>query len=143
MRFSHGAATFDRAVENTKTLIEAAEEAGVRKIVHVSITSASDASPLPYFCGKGVLEKVITDSRLSYAILRPTVIFGKEDILINNIAWLLRRFPVFAVLVVGDYRLQPVYVEDVAISPSLPDEESSKVIDAVGPETYTFEPSCA
>ncbi len=132
--------TFDKAVENTKTLIRAAEEAGVGRIVHVSITNASEDSPLPYFRGKGLLERTIIRSKLSYAIIRPTVIFGTEGILINNIAWLLRRSPVFAVPGSGDYLIQPVFVEDVAeIAVSAGHQDANLVIDAVGPEVYTFE----
>ncbi len=140
VRFSDGQVTFDKAIENTKTLIKAAEEAGVRRIVHVSITNASEESPLPYFRGKGLLEKAIIHSKLSYAIIRPTVIFGPEDTLINNIAWLLRRFPVFAVIGSGDYRIQPVFVEDVAeIAVSVAQRDDNIVMDAVGPEIYTFD----
>jgi len=140
VRFSHGQATFDRAIENTRTLIKAAEEAGVGRIVHISITNASEDSFLPYFRGKGLLEKAIVHSRLSHAIIRPTVIFGAEDILINNIAWLLRRFPVFAVPGRGDYRVQPVFVEDVAeMAVRGGYEAESTIMDAVGPETYTFD----
>lgn len=139
VRFSYGQVTFDKAVENTKTLIKAAEEAGVRRIVHVSITNASEASPFPYFRGKGMLEKAISQSRLSYAIIRPTVLFGHEDILVNNIAWMLRRFPIFAILGSGDYQLQPVFVEDVAeIAIKAGQLEENIIMDAVGPEIYTF-----
>jgi len=140
VRFSHGQVTFDKAVENTKTLIKAAEEAGVQRIVHVSVTNASEESPLPYFRGKGLLEKAIMHSRLSYAIIRPTLIFGPEDILINNIAWLLRRFPVFAVPGSGDYRVQPVFVEDVAeTAVNAAHHGENIIVDAVGPEVYTFD----
>lgn len=140
VRFSHGQVTFDKAVANTITLIKAAEEAGVHRIVHLSITDASEDSPLPYFRAKGLLEKAIIHSRLSYAIIRPTVIFGAEDILINNIAWLLRRFPVFAVPGSGDYRLQPVFVEDVAeIAVSAAHDHDNTVVDAAGPDILTFD----
>ncbi len=139
IRFPYGEVTYEKAVENTQTLIRAAEAAGVRRIVHISITNASKDSPLPYFKGKGVLEKTIANSRLSYAIIRPTVIFGPEDILINNIAWLLRRFPVFAVPGAGDCRLQPVFVEDVArLAVEAAEKDENVIIDAVGPEIYTF-----
>src|SRR5260370_28185916 len=113
IRFSHGSITFDKAVENTKILIKAAQEAGIHRMVHVSITNPTETSPLPYFKGKATLEQAIIDSTLSYAIIRPTVIFGDEDIFINNIAWLLRHFPLFPLFGSGDYRLQPVYVEDM------------------------------
>ena len=140
VRFERGEVTFDKAVENTKTLIEAAEEAGVQRIVHISITNASEDSPLPYFRGKGLGEKAIIQSGLSYAIIRPTVIFGAEGILINNIAWLLRRFPIFAVPGSGKYRLQPVFVEDLAeIAVNAAHKDDSMIIDAAGPEIYTFD----
>jgi len=140
VRFSHGGVSFERAVENTKTLIKAAEEAGAHRIVHVSITNASADSTLPYFRGKGLLEQAILQSGLSYAIIRPTVIFGAEDILINNIAWLLRRFPVFVVPGAGDYRLQPIFVEDMArIVVNAGQQDDNVIIDAIGPDIYTFD----
>ena len=139
VRFPRGDITFDRVVENSRTLIRAAVDAGVRRIVHISITGASSGSPLPYLRGKGLVEEAITASTLSYAIIRPTVVFGREDILINNIAWFLRRFPVFTVFGSGDYRVQPVYVGDVAeIAVNCARQRDSLVIDAAGPETYAF-----
>lgn len=139
VRFSYKQVTFDKAVENTKTLMKAAEEAGVRRMVHVSITNASESSPFPYFRGKGILEKAICQSGMSYAIIRPTVLFGHEDILINNIAWLLRRFPLFAILGSGNYKLQPVFVEDVAeLAVKAGQYEENMIMDAVGPEIYAF-----
>jgi uncharacterized protein YbjT (DUF2867 family) len=140
VRFSHGQTNFAGAVENTKTLIAAAESAGVRRIVHVSIANPSLSSPLPYYRGKALLEEAIKSSSLSYAILRPTVIFGGEDVLINNIAWLLRRFPVFAIPGDGRYRMRPIYVEDMAaLAVDAAFRDESAVVDAVGPETYTFD----
>lgn len=140
VRFAHGATTFEKAVENTSILLQAAEKAGVRRIVHVSITNPDEASPLPYFHGKALLEQAIRRSRLEYAIVRPTVIFGDEDILINNIAWLLRRFPVFPIFGRGDYRLQPIYVEDMAnLVVQAGQSHENLVLDAVGPEIFTFD----
>lgn len=140
IRFPYGQVTFNRAVENTRTLIECAEEAGIRRIVHISITNASEESPFPYFRGKGLVEKIIIHSKLSYAIIRPTVIFGAEGILINNIAWHLRRLPIFAVPGPGDYRIQPVFIEDLAeIAVSAAQRDDNIVMDAVGPDIYTFD----
>ena len=140
IRFPYGQVTFNGAVENTRTLIECAEEAGVRRIVHISITNASEESPFPYFREKGLLEKIIIHSKLSYAIIRPTVIFGTEGILINNIAWHLRKLPIFTVPGSGDYRVQPVFVEDLAeIAVNAAQVDDNIVIDAVGPDIYTFD----
>ena len=140
IRFAHGSMTFDKAVEQTKILIQAAEEAGVQRIVHVSITNPAETSRLPYFRGKAILEQAIRASTLSYAIIRPTVIYGDEDILINNIAWLLRHFPVFPLFGSGQYRLQPIYVGDMAdLVVHAGQHNENQVIDAVGPEIFTFE----
>ncbi|MBV9688704.1 MAG: NAD(P)H-binding protein [Ktedonobacteraceae bacterium] len=140
IRFAHGAVTFEQAVENTSVLIKAAEQAGIQRIVHVSITNPSENSLLPYFHGKAIVEQWIKASPLAYAIVRPTVIFGGEDILINNIAWLLRRFPVFPIFGSGTYRLQPLFVEDMAdLVVEVGQQHENMVIDAVGPDIFTFE----
>ena len=140
VRFSRGEVTLDRAVENTRTLIQAAKDAGVGRIVHVSITNPSLNSSLPYFRGKAQVEEAIIDSGISYAIIRPTVIFGIEDILINNIAWMLRRFPLFVVPGGGGYRFQPIFVEDLAgLAVDAGGQEDNLILDAAGPETYTFD----
>ncbi len=139
VRFDRGSHTHGQAINNTLALIRAAEEAGVNRIVHISITNASPDSPLSYFRGKGILEEAIRKSRLRYAILRPAVIFGKEDILINNIAYFLRRFPVFAVPGSGAYGLQPIYVEDLAqLAVEAGTAQENSVIDAIGPERFSF-----
>ena len=140
IRFARGGITHDVAVGNTRTLLRAATEAGVRRVVHISITNASEDSPLPYFRGKALGERAVRESGLSYAILRPTQLFGYEDILINNIAWFLRRFPVFLIGGSGDYLIQPVSVKDVAnLAVAAAGDIDDTVIDAVGPETFTFE----
>ncbi len=127
------------AVENTLKLFDAAKRAGVQRVVHVSITNPSEDSPLEYFSGKAKLELALRGSGLSYAILRPTVIFGKEDILVNNIAWVLRHLPVFGVFGDGQYRLQPIFVEDMAdLAVAQGRARENCIIDAIGPETFTY-----
>ena len=140
IRFPRADVTFERAVANTETLLAAAAQAGVERIVHVSITNPSEESPFPYFRGKARLERVLRGSALSHAIVRPTVIFGREDILINNIAWILRRFPVFGVPGSGAYRVRPIAVEDMAdLCVQAGARRENEVIDAVGPETFPFD----
>jgi len=139
VRFAYGDVDHARAVENTQRLVRAAEEAGVERIVHVSIMNPSLRSDLPYYRGKAEAEQIIQSSKLSYAILRPAVVFGREDILINNIAWLLRRFPVFAIPGAGDYGLQPISVEDLAdLAVNNGHGRENVVLDAAGPETYSY-----
>jgi uncharacterized protein YbjT (DUF2867 family) len=140
VRFNYGPSTFERAVANTRMLFAAAKDAGIRKVVHISITNPSLDSPLAYFRAKAQLEHALRHSGLDCAILRPTVIFGPESILINNLAWFLRRFPVFGVPGDGNYGLQPVFVEDVAeIAVRAWEESGNGVRDAVGPEIFSFD----
>jgi NADH dehydrogenase len=139
VRFNHRTFTHADAERNTLTLFEAAKRTGVGRVVHVSITNPSEDSPLEYFSGKARLERALIESGLSYAILRPTVLFGSEDILINNIAWALRRFLVFGVFGDGRYRLQPIYVDDLAdLAVRQGACRENAIINAIGPETFTY-----
>lgn len=139
VRFNHLAFTHAQAVQNTLVLFEAARRAGVRRIVHVSITNPSEDSPLEYFAGKARLERALQESGLNHSVLRPTVLFGREDILINNIAWALRRFPFFAVFGDGSYRLQPICVEDLAaLAVAEGKRHGNVILNAIGPEIFTY-----
>ena len=139
VRFNYGDFSFAQAVENTQALFAAARRAGVSRVVHVSITNPSEESPLEYFRGKAVLERALRETGLSYAILRPAVLFGGEDILVNNIAWVLRHLPVFGVFGSGDYRLQPIHVHDFAdLAVAQGAERTDRTIDAIGLETFTY-----
>jgi NADH dehydrogenase len=139
IRFPYGGQTFDSAVENTRVMLAAATRAGVRRFVHISVTN-STTSPLPYFRGKAMVEAALKESALSYAIIRPALIFGVEDILLNNIAWLLRRFPFFAIPGRGDYRVQPIFAADLAeIAVDAARDDRRIILDAVGPEIFTFD----
>jgi uncharacterized protein YbjT (DUF2867 family) len=140
VRFAHDVTTFGRAVENTRVLVRAARAAGARRVVHVSVTNPSLDSPLPYFRGKAEVERDVAASGLSYAIVRPTLVFGPRDILVNNIAWGLRRSPVFPIADDGSYRVQPVSVEDTArICVDAAGGEENVVLDAAGPDTISYE----
>ena len=139
VRHARGRVTFDLAVENTRTLLQAAERAGVGRIVHFSVTDASSGSGLPYFRGKAQVEDKLVDLGIPYAIIRPTLVFGVGDLLLN-MARALRRFPVFPVYGNGDYPVQPVYVEDVAAQAVEAGSQSkSSIADAAGPDTFSFE----
>lgn len=139
VRFNHPLFRHADAVRNTQILFNAARQAGVQRIVHVSITNPAAGSPLEYFSGKARLEQALIESGLSYAILRPTVLFGKEDILINNIAWLLRHLPLFGVFGDGSYKLQPIYVDDLAsLAVQWGATRENVVLNAIGPETFTY-----
>ncbi len=140
IRFARGETTFERAAENSRGLFEAARDAGVSRIVHVSITNAASGSRLPYFRGKGRVEETLKGLGVPYAIVRPTLVFGAEDVLLNNMAWAIRRFPVFPIVGSGDYLVRPVYVDDLAaLAVAAGSQMEDTVRDAVGPETLTFE----
>ena len=139
VRAPHGSLTHGVAVENTKRLIESARRAGVRRIVQTSIANPT-ASTNSYYRGKAALEEVVRSSGLSWAIVRPTLLFGEGDVLINNIAWLLRHLPVFAIPGDGRYRLQPMHVRDHAgLLVEVGSEAADVVVDAAGPEIFTFD----
>lgn len=140
VRFERQGTTFDRAVRNTSALFAAARQAGIRRIVHVSVAGADAGSPFPYFRGKAQTEGMLRESGVSHAIVRPTLVFGAEDILVNNIAWALRHLPFFLVVGDGRYEVQPVSVRDTAaICVGLGLREDDVAVDAAGPERWAFE----
>ena len=140
VRFARGRTTFDKAVENAKTLFVAAVRAGVGRIVHFSVANDSPESGLAYFRAKAQVEELLKSLGTPYTIIMPTLVFGVGDLLLNNIAWALRRFPVFPVYGRGDYPVQPVYVEDLAAQAvEAGSQRGNSVADAAGPETFSFE----
>jgi NADH dehydrogenase len=149
IRFPRGGATFERAVADSTILLKAAREAGVRRIVHISVVGADPAGATPYVRAKGVLEGVVRASGLEWAIVRPTLTYGPNDILINNLAWALRRLPVYGIPGRGRYPIQPVHVDDVARicleagqSPASQSHAGqgpgAQVLDAAGPDTLEY-----
>ena len=139
IRFPYKSHTFEKVVFRTKILIDCAKEADIKKIIHISVSNANSKSKLNYFKYKGIVEEMIKDSKIDYFILRPTIIFGKESILINNIAWFLRKFPIFIVFGKGKYLVQPIFIEDIAkIAVLESDNSANKIIDIVGPEVFEF-----
>jgi uncharacterized protein YbjT (DUF2867 family) len=141
VRFSHGVNTQDRAVANSRVLFEAAKQAGVRRVVHVSITHAAADSPYPYFRGKAEIERQLANTGIPYTILRPAILFGGDGVLLNNIAWLLRRVPVFAIGGSGEYRVRPIHVDDLArlaTGGRMGDWTGDVTMDAVGPQSLPF-----
>ena len=139
VRYDTRYATQQQAVKNSRVLFDAARRAGVQRVVHVSILNPQRDSPYQYFRYKAELEDALIASGLSHAILRPAILFGGQDTLLNNIAWALRHLPVFGIFGDGRYCLQPIYVDDLA---ALAVEQGAlrdnAVIDAIGPETFAF-----
>jgi NADH dehydrogenase len=139
VRFPHGGHNYERALEHTRILFACAAEAGVQRIVHIGVTHSSLDSPLPYYRGKASQDELLKACGVPFCILRPTLVFGREDILVNNIAWFMRKFPLFPVFAGGNYKVQPVYVGDVAaLALHLAEGPPGVEIDALGPESFTF-----
>jgi uncharacterized protein YbjT (DUF2867 family) len=141
VRFERGRTTFANAVASSRALFQAARHAGVARIVHVSIANPSIDSPLPYYRGKALVEQALATAGVPYAIVRPTFFFGGgRDILVNNIAWILRRMPLFVVPGDGRYLVQPIHVEDLArICLRAAHGRGGVILDAAGPDTMSFE----
>jgi uncharacterized protein YbjT (DUF2867 family) len=139
VRFNHRHFKFADAIRNSGVLFDAARRAGVERIVHVSITNPSLDSPFEYFRGKAQVEEILRGCGVSHAILRPAVLFGEKDILINNIAWMLRHLPVVGIFGKGDYRMQPIHVGDLAdLAVEQGFRRENVVVNAIGPETFTY-----
>jgi uncharacterized protein YbjT (DUF2867 family) len=139
VRFEARGVTWATVLANTRTLLRAARTAGVRRIVHFSVSNASEASPYSYFRAKAAAERDVRDSGLSHAIIRPTLIVGRDDVLLNNIAWGLRRLPLFLVPGDGRYRVQPITVEDLGgLAADLGQATDNVTRDAAGPDAVPF-----
>jgi uncharacterized protein YbjT (DUF2867 family) len=139
VRFARGAIDHQAAIANSRILFGAAAQAGVQRIVHVSITHPSPDSPYPYFRGKARVEQILAECGVPYAVVRPAILFGGDGVLVNNIAWLLRRLPAFALGGGGGYRIRAIHVDDLAaLCVRLGAGADPEVVDAVGPESLTF-----
>jgi uncharacterized protein YbjT (DUF2867 family) len=140
VRFNHGGATFDRAVDRSRALIALAREAGVRKIVHVSVSNAREESDLPYYRNKARIERIVRESGLEHTILQPAIVVGFGDILVNNIAFFLRRLPVFTIFGRGEYRAQPITLEafaDIAVE-AVQGGHANETVRVAGPKDWRF-----
>jgi len=140
VRFNYGKWTFDRAVECSRHLIALARDAGVRKIVHVSVSNASEQSDLPYYRNKARIEQLVDRSGVPYTILRPAIVVGGGDILVNNIAYFLRRLPVFTIFGRGGYRVQPITLDafaDVGVE-AIGGGHQNETLAVAGPRDWRF-----
>jgi uncharacterized protein YbjT (DUF2867 family) len=139
IRFERGPITHAWAIERSRILFAAAQQAAVRRIVHISVINASPDAPTVYFRAKATAEEALIGSGVSYAVVRPTVTFGPGDILLNNLAWTLRWLPIFGIPGDGLYPIQPVHVHDIAeIAVRAGSLSETMVVDAAGPDIFTF-----
>ena len=140
IRFERGPITYPWAIDRSRQLFDAARRAGVRRIVHISVINASHDAPTAYFRAKAEVEDALRASGIGHAIVRPTVTFGPGDILVNNLAWTLRRMPAFGIPGDGRYPIQPVHVEDVAeVAVRAGGMAEDVTLDAGGPDILAFD----
>lgn len=138
----HGSpAAFERAhVMLPRSLAQACERTGVRRLIHVSALGADPQGPSLYQRSKAAGEAVLQAARLDLTLLRPSVIFGPQDRFLNLFARLQSVFPVMP-LAGAHTRFQPVWVEDVAsaVVCCLQDPRTvGQTIECAGPEVLTL-----
>ncbi len=136
--------TFERVdYGGTVALLEAAKEQSARHFVYISGVAADERSDHPAFRAKGLAEREVKKSGLSYTIFRPSLVFGPGDRTVNLFAKALRFAPVFVVPGTGRQRVQPVFVDDLAacVALALTDSERGRnqTFDVGGPEPMTFD----
>lgn len=134
--------TFERLhVTATRNVVDAARLWGIPRFVHMSALGARAGGPAGYFDSKGRAEDCVRQSGLRWTIFRPSVIFGPGDAFLNELAGILRTAPLMPVPGDGKYRLQPVFVGDVAkgFGDALlrPDTET-RVFEVGGPERFSY-----
>lgn len=138
---SHGT-RYSEAVARAEQLITSAAAAGVRRIVHLSVAHADHpaGAKYPYFVAKARIERLLRDTEVAHTIVRPALIFGGTSGMVEQLAMVLRRAPVFGVAGDGQYRVRPVHVDDVArLCATHIDGPDSVTLDAVGPDRPTFD----
>jgi NADH dehydrogenase len=138
-----GPDTFDAVhVEGTRRLMAATAEAGCRRIVHMSAVGARDEpGATPYHRTKARGETVVRQSGIPAAVFRPSIIVGPGNAPVRTLARLHRWSPVIPVFGRGDFPIQPVWVEDVALAFALAAErrELTGAFELGGPEIVTYE----
>lgn len=137
------ASLMDIDIQGTRAVVEAAEDAGVKRIFYISHLGADRASAYPVLKAKGIAEEFIRRSSLTYTILRSAIVYGPNDRFTTGLARILGAVPLFF-LMPGNGRivLQPLWVEDLVtcLIWALDDPETqNKVIDIGGPEYLTFQ----
>ena len=99
--------------EGTRRMVAAAEQAGVKRFVHMSALGTREDAVARYHKTKFAAERFVRESGLDWTIFRPSIIFGERDEFINAFAGIARAAPALPVIGSGEGKLQPVWVEDV------------------------------
>ena len=127
-------------VDTTRNVIQLCRKASIKKIVYISGLGVDKKSTLGYFISKYKAEQEIIKSGLDYTILRASHIIGKDDPLSKTLNSQIRRGMII-IAGSGNYRIQPIFVEDVAkvIMKSITEKKFfKKILDLVGSQTVTY-----
>jgi NADH dehydrogenase len=134
--------TFERLhVAATRNVVDAAARWNIPRLVHMSALGARAGGPTGYFDSKGRAEEYVRQSGLSWTVFRPSVIFGPGDQFLNELGRVLSGAPFIPVPGDGRYRLQPVFVGDVAkgfTDALLRPETEGRTFEVGGPEQLTY-----
>ncbi|MGK2944052.1 MAG: complex I NDUFA9 subunit family protein [Desulfuromonadales bacterium] len=140
--FPGKAITFERLhVEATRHVTDVAIDHGVKRFLHMSANGAQADSEIDYFRSKWQAEEVVRGADLDWTIFRPTPIFGKAGEFIETLITMVEKLPVVPVIGDGQYRLQPVAVEQVAetfLKGIAMTETISQTYHLGGANSYTF-----
>jgi len=139
----HGSNTFRSVhVERATKIARAARQAGITRFVHISGIGANTTSPSAYIRSRGEGEAAVQTAFPGAVIVRPAVMFAADDAFLTTILRLLRSLPAYPIFGDGRTRLQPVYVDDVAMAIGHILRQSQKpypVYELAGPRVYSYE----
>ncbi len=129
-------------VEGTRRVLDAAKRAGVRKIVYVSFLRARPNCGSPYHESKFAAEELVREAGLDYTVVKPGVIYGRGDHMLDHLSHAFHTFLVFAFVGLRDQLIRPTAVEDlvrILAAAALRDPRlKRKTVAVVGPETLTL-----
>jgi len=129
-------------VTATENILEACDEQGVQRYLHMSSNGTRERGTTAYHRTKWQAEELVRASGLDWTIFRPSLIFGRGSEFVKMLTELIRRVPVVPVIGDGQYRMQPVSAEQVAVSfvKALAMSESiGKTYHQGGSESYTYD----
>src|SRR6516225_5277037 len=139
----HGRETFHSVhVESAQRVAAQAQRAGVKRLIHVSGIGADSRSQSLYIRKRGEGELAVREAFADAILIRPAVMFGRDDAFLTPIIGLLKGLPLFPMFGNGQMRLQPVYVEDVgqAIAKIMQREQTGPTMfECGGPRVYSYE----
>jgi uncharacterized protein YbjT (DUF2867 family) len=139
----HGTETFQSVhVTAAERVARQARKAGVQHLAHVSGIGSDARSSSQYIKARGAGELAVKTTFPDAVVIRPAVMFGRDDAFVAPIAAHLKRLPVYPLFGKGTTRLQPAYVDDVGLAIAAATQRPAargKAFECAGPRVYTYE----